>query len=105
MDFMASASSSPARKGGSDPQPGAKRTRDEILQWVRSALKEHFHLDPRTVNLETNLFGDLGLDSIDEVELAHHMQEYTGRRLKTDEFRMLYTVEDVVDSVQQMLEA
>jgi acyl carrier protein len=81
------------------------KTQDEILQWVRKSLKEHFQLDPKTVKPESNLFGDLGLDSIDEVELAQHMQEYTGRRLNVDEFRMMYTVQDVVDSVQQMLEA
>jgi acyl carrier protein len=105
MAFLSSAPPSPALKGGSSAQAGGPRTRDEILQWVRASLKEHFHLDPRRVNLETDLAGDLGLDSIDEVELAHHMQEYTGRRLNTEEFRMLYTVQDVVDSVQQMLEA
>lgn len=81
------------------------KTQDEILQWVRSALKKNFQLDPRSVRMESNLFTDLGLDSIDEVELAQHMQEYTGRRLAPEEFRVLCTVEDVVVSVQKMLEA
>ena len=81
------------------------KTDDEILQWVRKALKESFNLDPRTVRMDSNLFTDLGLDSIDEMELAHHMQEYTGRRLKPDEFRVLCTVQDVVESVHQMLGA
>jgi len=81
------------------------KTDDEILQWVRKALKESFNLDPRTVRMDSNLFTDLGLDSIDEMELAHHMQEYTGRRLRPEEFRVLCTVQDVVESVHQMLGA
>jgi len=81
------------------------KTQEEILQWVRTSLKENFQVDPRTIRPDSNLFVDLGLDSIDEVELAQHMQEYTGRRLSFDEFKILYTVQDVVDSVQQMLEA
>ncbi|BDU71455.1 acyl carrier protein [Mesoterricola silvestris] len=81
------------------------KTQDEILQWVRAALKTNFQLDPRSVHLDSNLFTDLGLDSIDEVELAQHMQEFTGRRLAPDDFRVLCTVEDVVLSVQKMLEA
>ena len=81
------------------------KTDDEILRWLRKALKESFGLDPRTVRLDSNLFVDLGMDSIDEVELAQHMQEFTGRRLNAEEFRVLSTVQDVVDSVHQMLEA
>ena len=81
------------------------KTDDEILLWVRKALKESFGLDPRSIRMESNLFVDLGLDSIDEIELAQHMQEFTGRRLQAEEFRVLCTVQDVVDSVHQMLEA
>ena len=81
------------------------KTDEEILLWVRKALKESFNLDPRKVRMDSNLFTDLGLDSIDEMELAHHMQEYTGRRLRPEEFRVLCTVQDVVESVHQMLGA
>jgi acyl carrier protein len=81
------------------------KTQEEILAWLRKALKEHFSVDPKRVRMETNLFTDLGMDSIDEVELAHHMMEFTGRRLQAEEFRILTTVEDVVVSVQRMLEA
>ena len=81
------------------------KTDEEIFQWVRKALKESFGLDPRTVRMDSNLFVDLGLDSIDEVELAQHVQEYTGRRLKGEDFKVLCTVRDVVESVHQMLGA
>ncbi|BDU75687.1 acyl carrier protein [Mesoterricola sediminis] len=81
------------------------RTPEDILRWVRQTLHQQFRLDPRTVTPEANLFTDLGLDSIDEVELAQHMQEYTGRRLQPDEFRLMYTVQDVVDCVQAMMSA
>ena len=102
MSFFHGNTSVPERPSAG---PIPARTPEETLQWIRQALKQYFRLDPRTVTPESNLYADLGLDSIDELELAHHMQEYTGRRLHPDEYRALYTVQDVIDCIQTMQEA
>ena len=80
-------------------------TRDEILIKLRDVLVEAFQLDPAKIALESHLFTDLDLDSIDAVELAIQLQDITGRRVKAEEFKGVRTVSDVVETVHKMLQA
>jgi len=80
-------------------------TRDEIFDRVSRTLVEMFELDPRAVTMEAGLFQELGLDSIDAVDLAARLQELTGRRLAEDDLRKIRTIGDVVDVVDRMLGA
>lgn len=79
-------------------------TKDEILAKLRNVLVEAFQLDPAKITLESHLFTDLDLDSIDAVELAIQLQDITGRRVKAEEFKSVRTVSDVVDTVHKMLQ-
>lgn len=79
-------------------------TKDEILIKLRDVLVASFQLDPAKITLESHLFTDLDLDSIDAVELAIQLQSLTGRRVKAEEFKGVRTVADVVDTVYQMLQ-
>jgi acyl carrier protein len=79
-------------------------TKDEIFTKLRQVLTETFQLEPAKITLEANLFTDLDLDSIDAVELAIQLQDLTGRRVKAEEFKGVRTVQDVVDTVHQMLQ-
>ncbi len=80
------------------------RTPEDILRWVRQTLHQQFRLDPRTVTPEANLFTDLGLDSIDAVELAIQLQQYTHKRMKAEDFKQVRTIQDVVDTLHKMLQ-
>jgi len=79
-------------------------TKDEILIKLRDVLVEAFQLDPAKITLESHLFTDLDLDSIDAVELAIQLQDITGRRVKAEEFKGVRTVSDVVETVHKMLQ-
>lgn len=79
-------------------------SKDEILLKLREVLQEAFQLDPAKISLESHLFTDLDLDSIDAVELAIQLQEITGRRIKAEEFKGVRTVSDVVEIIYQMLQ-
>jgi len=83
----------------------ATMTKDDIFQKLRQVLADSFRLDPAKITLESNLFTDLDLDSIDAVELAIQLQDITGRRVKAEEFRHVRTVNDVVEAVHAMLGA
>ncbi len=80
-------------------------TQDEIFKKLREVLAESFRLDPSKITLESHLFTDLDLDSIDAVELAIQLQDITGKRVKPQEFKDVRTVGDVVKTVHQMLNA
>jgi acyl carrier protein len=78
-------------------------TREDIFLKLREVLADSFRLDPAKITLESHLFTDLDLDSIDAVELAIQLQDITGRRVKAEEFKHVRTVHDVVEAVHKML--
>ncbi len=78
-------------------------TPEAIYDKLRSVLAETFQLDPATITPEANLFTDLGLDSIDAVELAIQLQKFTHKRMKAEDFKQVRTVQDVVETLHRML--
>lgn len=78
-------------------------TRADIFDKVSRTLVEMFELDSKSVTMEAQLVEDLDLDSIDAIDLAAKMQEFTGRRLTEDELRKIRTVADVVDFLEKTL--
>lgn len=80
-------------------------TDDEILTKLRVIFAETFEIDPETVKLETHLFQELDLDSIDAVDLAIKLQSMTGKRIKPEDFKSVRTVGDVVGVTRVLLAA
>jgi acyl carrier protein len=78
-------------------------TDEQILERLKGILAEGFEIDPARVSAEANLFSDLDLDSIDAVDLAIKLQEFTGKRIKPDEFKTVRTVGDVIVNVRRLL--
>ena len=79
-------------------------SKEEIFLKLQEVLAKTFQLDPKVITLESHLFTDLDLDSIDAVELAIQLQDLTGRRVKAEEFKGVRTVSDVVEAVHKMLQ-
>lgn len=77
--------------------------REQIFQQVQDALVELFELDAADIHLETQLYQELDLDSLDAVDLVVHLQRLTGKKIKPEEFKAVRTVEDIVDSVADLL--
>jgi acyl carrier protein len=77
----------------------------QILQYLQDILRENFEIDAASVTLDANLYSDLGLDSIDAVDLAIKLQEMTGKRIKPDDFKGIRNVGDVIAVVQKLLAA
>jgi acyl carrier protein len=80
-------------------------TRDQIFQRVSQVLTETFELDGSRIRLETRLFDELDLDSIDAIDMAVKLQGMTGRRVAEAELRGIRTVGDVVDLIEAQLAA
>ena len=78
-------------------------SRTEIFDEIRRELTELFELPPEQIALGTRLYEDLDLDSIDAIDLVVRLQEITKKRLRPEQFKAVRTVEDVVDTVEQML--
>ncbi|MDR0535650.1 MAG: acyl carrier protein [Puniceicoccales bacterium] len=78
--------------------------KEEILSEIKGHLHKLFEIDPDTIKPESHLYADLGLDSIDAVDLVVQIQRATGRKIKPQDFKSVRTVGDVVDAVKALLE-
>jgi len=76
--------------------------RDELFAWVADLLAEMFELDRASLSLQSNLYADLDIDSIDAVDLAVRLKQMTDKRLQPEIFKAIRTIGDVVDALVQM---
>jgi acyl carrier protein len=79
------------------------QTRQEILEQFRAVLVELFAIDPARVTLETHLYTDLEIDSIDTIDLILKVKEITGRKIQPEQFRHVRTVGHAVDAIYALM--
>ncbi|MCY1175858.1 Acyl carrier protein [compost metagenome] len=79
------------------------QNRDEIFNTLRTALVELFELEPERVSLDSNLYEDLEIDSIDAVDLLDHIKRQTGKKIAAEDFKAVRTVNDVVEAVYRLV--
>jgi len=78
-------------------------TREEIDAKLREFLVDLFEVSPDNISESSLLSEDLDLDSIDAVDLILKLQEFTGRKVSSEQFRSVRTVGDVIDQVHALL--
>lgn len=66
-------------------------------------LVNDFEIKRELINPDANLFEDLEFDSIDAVDLAVKLQDFTQQKISPDNFKQIRTVNDVVEAVQELL--
>lgn len=76
----------------------------EIYNTLKSTMVELFELDEEDIQPQANLFEDLDLDSIDAVDLAVKITEITGKRVNPEDFKKVRTVQDLVDTANELLD-
>lgn len=79
------------------------QTKDDIYRTVVNILAEEFEMDKNSITMEVNLYEDLGLDSIDAVDLILRLQETSGRQINPDTFKRVRTVRDVVNAIDDII--
>lgn len=82
---------------------GAKFSREEIQKELKNILVNDFEIDEAKIIPEANLFEDLDFDSIDAVDLAVRLQDYTKQKISPDNFKQIRTINDVVDAIENLL--
>lgn len=78
-------------------------TKDDILRRIAKIMEETFEIDPARVTLQSKLYDDLEIDSIDAVDMIVQLKPLVGRRLDPEAFKSVRTVSDVVDALHGML--
>ena len=81
----------------------AKYSREQIFDRLKSILADDFEIESDKLVPEANLFEDLELDSIDAVDLAVKLQEFTEKKISPENFKQIKTLDDVVTAVEKLL--
>jgi acyl carrier protein len=80
-------------------------SRDEVQTRLAHYLTAMFEVPADKIVADARLYEDLGLDSIDAVDLIVKLQELTGRKIPPAKFKTVRTVDDVVNQVCALLDA
>nr|WP_275661682.1 acyl carrier protein [Acinetobacter pittii] len=77
-------------------------SQEQVLTKLREWMEDLFEIEPESVQLDSNLYSDLDVDSIDAVDLVVKIKELTGKQVKPEDFKNVTTVLDVVTVIQNM---
>lgn len=75
---------------------------DKIIKIVNKMLEEEFEIDPDLLKPEALLYEDLGLDSLDAVDLIVMVDKQLGVRIEEDSARSIRTLEDVYKVIDEL---
>ncbi|CAI3149263.1 Meromycolate extension acyl carrier protein [Acinetobacter calcoaceticus] len=77
-------------------------SQEQVLTKLREWMEDLFEIEPESVQLDSNLYSDLDVDSIDAVDLVVKIKELTGKQVKPEDFKNVRTVLDVVTVIRKM---
>lgn len=77
-------------------------TKEEIFAKLQDVLESEFEVEKSDVKLESKLFEDLDLDSIDAVDLVVKMKPYINGNIDPEMFKSAKTIQNVVDILEPL---
>jgi acyl carrier protein len=76
---------------------------ENIFIELRRLLTTLFELEDSNIHLQSRLYEDLDLDSIDAVDLLVHFQSITKHKFQPEEFKAVKTIGDIVNIIHARL--
>ena len=77
--------------------------KQQIFETLVNILVEEFEIERDEITLDSHLYTELDLDSIDTVDLVIKLQELTGKSIDPETFKSVRTIQHVVDAIDQLL--
>lgn len=74
-------------------------SKEDIYSKLSEIMVELFEVEESAIEPNANLYEELGIDSIDAVDLVVKLKEITGKRIQPEDFKSARTIQDVVDAV------
>ena len=71
-----------------------------VAEKINAILTEEFELPEESLTADATLQDDLGLDSLDAVDLANRLEEQSGIRLEIRDLVELNTLGDLISLVE-----
>jgi acyl carrier protein len=76
----------------------------DILSQLKNMLHEAFEIHPDHISENSHLYRDLELDSIDAIDLVVKLQDLTGLKISSQEFKSVETISDVIEHIHRFKE-
>ena len=76
--------------------------KNDFLENLRDILSEEFEIDRDAVTEDADLYEDLGIDSIDAVDLIVRLRELTGKKVPPEQFKTVRSVGDVMRVIEAL---
>ncbi|MCI5633345.1 acyl carrier protein [Helicobacter sp.] len=73
--------------------------REEIFELLKKLLIELFEVDASKIKLESKIYEDLEIDSIDAIDMIDYIKKQTGYRMEAAHFKEVRTLGDIVEVV------
>tara|TARA_B100001939_G_scaffold347632_1_gene369868 strand:+ start:2564 stop:2794 length:231 start_codon:yes stop_codon:yes gene_type:complete len=70
---------------------------------VIKLVAEHFDISKDSVKVESDVFDDLGADSLDSIELVLELEKNFDIEVTDDEIDNIRTVQDIIDLVDNLV--
>ncbi len=80
-------------------------TRDEIFNTIAEVLVDTLEVKRELITREAKLYEELGLDSIDAVDVFVRLREITGRRPDPAAARKIRTIDELITFVESEIAA
>ena len=80
------------------------KTKDTVAKKVKEIFHSEFGVALSAMKPNAHIFKDLGLDSIDAIDLAVRLEVETGLKLSATDLKAIRTFQDVVDVIWQKLQ-
>ncbi|WDN87487.1 acyl carrier protein [Desulfosarcina sp. BuS5] len=78
-------------------------TNNNIINLTNQVFEESFEIEPDRLKPEMNIFEDLGLDSLDIVDLVVALQQKFGVNIRDDErVRQIRTLGDIYQFIDSL---
>jgi len=74
---------------------------EEILVEVQKILMEEFEVEESVINLESTFYEDLGLDSLDAIDLIVTLNNFYNIEVEPTESEEIRTVQNLIDIVKK----
>jgi len=74
---------------------------EEVLVEVKKILMEEFEVEESVINLESTFYEDLGLDSLDAIDLIVTLNNFYNIEVEPTESEEIRTVQNLIDIVKK----
>lgn len=74
----------------------------DVVSQVNNVMHEGFEIPLEKLTPSATIFGDLGLDSLDAVDMLVNLEDKIGVKVDVDRIRSVRTLQDIYDLVEDV---